>query len=96
MARFARALALAPSRVLARQNLAAALGKLAMDRDSSYLESAVGAYDRLLQVFDFFVHTVLCVFHLHHTVASNFATPLEKVPHVRAVTAVPTCADNPL
>jgi tetratricopeptide (TPR) repeat protein len=47
--RFSRALELAPSRVLARQNLAAALGKLAMDRDSSYLERALVAYDELLE-----------------------------------------------
>lgn len=50
VSRFVRTVALAPSRVLAQQNLAAALGKLAMDHDSSYLERAVDAYEELLQV----------------------------------------------
>ena len=78
VSRFARALALAPSRVLARQNLAAALGKLAMDRDSSYLESAVGAYDRLLQVLPS-LHTRFYVFSICITLSPRISPrPLKR------------------
>ena len=46
--RFAAVLDLDPTQALARQNLAAALGKLGMDRDSSFLGRASQAYTDLL------------------------------------------------
>ena len=45
--RFRIAVPLSPTRPQAHLNLAAALGKLAMDRDSSFLRPAVEAYERV-------------------------------------------------